>query len=57
MALLSAAFLGLRIYCKFLRHRSLWWDDHILIAAWVSGRRPLAPRARGRSEKLREAED
>lgn len=33
---LSAAFLALRVYCKFLRHRGLWWDDHMLIAAWVS---------------------
>ncbi|KAK4192345.1 hypothetical protein QBC35DRAFT_374073 [Podospora australis] len=33
---ISAAFLALRVYCKFLRHRGLWWDDHILIASWVS---------------------
>lgn len=33
---LSAMFLALRVYCKFLRHRGLWWDDHILIASWVS---------------------
>ncbi|KAK4210251.1 hypothetical protein QBC37DRAFT_448614 [Rhypophila decipiens] len=33
---LSAAFLALRVYCKFLRHRGLWWDDHVLIAAWLS---------------------
>jgi hypothetical protein len=33
---LSAAFLALRVYCKFLRHRGLWWDDHVLIASWVS---------------------
>jgi hypothetical protein len=33
---LAAVFLGLRVFCKFLRHRGLWWDDHILIAAWVS---------------------
>jgi hypothetical protein len=32
---LSAIFLALRVYCKFLRHRGLWWDDHILIASWV----------------------
>jgi hypothetical protein len=32
---LSAMFLALRVYCKFLRHRGLWWDDHILIASWV----------------------
>lgn len=33
---LAAAFLALRIYCKFLRRRGLWWDDYMLIAAWVS---------------------
>jgi len=33
---ISALFLGARIYCKFLRHRGLWWDDYILIGAWVS---------------------
>ncbi|KAK4161872.1 hypothetical protein QBC43DRAFT_91493 [Cladorrhinum sp. PSN259] len=33
---LSAAFLALRVYCKFLRHRGLWWDDHVLIASWFS---------------------
>jgi hypothetical protein len=32
---LSTGFLALRVYCKFLRHRSLWWDDHVLIASWV----------------------
>ena len=33
---LATLFLALRIYCKFHRGRSLWWDDHFLIAAWVS---------------------
>ncbi|OTB06547.1 hypothetical protein M426DRAFT_9677 [Hypoxylon sp. CI-4A] len=32
---LASIFLGLRIYCKFGRHRGLWWDDHILISAWA----------------------
>jgi len=32
---LAAMFLALRLYCKFLRHRGLWWDDHVLIASWV----------------------
>ncbi len=35
----AALFLGLRIFCKVLRRLSLWWDDYILIAGWVS--RPL----------------
>ncbi|KAI1646018.1 uncharacterized protein F4817DRAFT_341626 [Daldinia loculata] len=32
---LAGTFLGLRMYCKFSRHRGLWWDDHILIFAWA----------------------
>ncbi|KAI0025148.1 hypothetical protein F4780DRAFT_792719 [Xylariomycetidae sp. FL0641] len=31
----SLVFLGLRLYCKFVGHRGLWWDDHILIVSWV----------------------
>jgi hypothetical protein len=36
--LFSAAtvFLLLRVYCRFLGRRNLWWDDWILIAGWVS---------------------
>jgi len=32
----SGLFLVLRLYCKFLKHRGLWWDDHVLVMAWVS---------------------
>ncbi|OIW28115.1 hypothetical protein CONLIGDRAFT_655703 [Coniochaeta ligniaria NRRL 30616] len=32
---LALAFLLARVYCKFLRHRGLWWDDGVLIAAYV----------------------
>jgi hypothetical protein len=32
----SAVFLALRVYCKFTRARTLWWDDHFLIGSWVS---------------------
>ncbi|KAI1474592.1 hypothetical protein F4774DRAFT_400038 [Daldinia eschscholtzii] len=32
---LAGIFLGLRIYCKFSRHRGLWWDDQILIFAFA----------------------
>ncbi|KAK3901529.1 hypothetical protein C8A05DRAFT_44827 [Staphylotrichum tortipilum] len=35
LAALSAAFLGLRLFCKFKTHRGLWWDDHVLIVSWV----------------------
>lgn len=37
--LLTAAatvLLGLRVYCKTSTRRRLWWDDWILIAAWVN---------------------
>lgn len=32
---LAAGFMGLRIYCKFSRHRGLWWDDYVLLLSWV----------------------
>ncbi|KAK3681340.1 hypothetical protein B0T22DRAFT_540227 [Podospora appendiculata] len=32
----AAAFLALRIYCKHIGHRGLWWDDWLLIASWVA---------------------
>ncbi len=35
LAILSFGFLALRIYCKFIRRRGLWWDDYVLVAAWV----------------------
>jgi hypothetical protein len=36
LAALSTLLLGLRVYCKLSRCRRLWWDDYVLIAAWVS---------------------
>ncbi|KZL85872.1 hypothetical protein CI238_11171 [Colletotrichum incanum] len=33
---LSAFFLGLRLYCKFKKRSGLWWDDHVLIASWIT---------------------
>ncbi|KAL5601425.1 hypothetical protein BROUX41_002588 [Berkeleyomyces rouxiae] len=33
---LSLIFLLLRVYCKFLKHRGLYWDDYLLIAAWLA---------------------
>ncbi|KAB5578193.1 hypothetical protein GE09DRAFT_953002 [Coniochaeta sp. 2T2.1] len=32
---LALVFLLARVYCKFLRHRGLWWDDGVLIGAYV----------------------
>lgn len=32
----SLLFLVLRLYCKYLTRRWIWWDDYILILAWVS---------------------
>jgi hypothetical protein len=31
----AAIFLGLRLYCKRIRRNKLWWDDYVLIAAFV----------------------
>ncbi|KAK3388758.1 hypothetical protein B0T20DRAFT_457333 [Sordaria brevicollis] len=31
---ISTLFFGLRIYSKFLHKTYMWWDDHVLIAAW-----------------------
>lgn len=36
LTIVSAIFLGLRVYCKLTRHRALWWDDYFLIFSWVS---------------------
>lgn len=36
---LAGAFLALRLYCKFSRHRGAWWDDWFLVGSWV---RPLS---------------
>ncbi len=39
----SSPFLALRLYCKYLRHNGLWWDDYVLIGAWVRAPpRPVA---------------
>ncbi|KAK1833996.1 hypothetical protein QBC39DRAFT_389658 [Podospora conica] len=34
----SGLFLSLRLYCKYLKNpgRGLWWDDHVLIMAWLA---------------------
>jgi hypothetical protein len=36
VTVVSGVFLGLRVYCKLTRHRSMWWDDYFLILSWVS---------------------
>ena len=44
----ATLFLSLRLYCRFLKGLRLWWDDVVLIAAWVRqpsrpcGRHPLS---------------
>ncbi|GAB1315642.1 hypothetical protein MFIFM68171_05852 [Madurella fahalii] len=35
LAGVATVFLTLRIYCRVFRGQRLWWDDGILIAAWV----------------------
>jgi hypothetical protein len=36
LSTLTTIFLGLRIYVKRATGRKLWWDEWILIAAWVT---------------------
>lgn len=36
VGVLSGIALGLRLYCKVKRSRQAWYDDYILMAAWVS---------------------
>lgn len=36
LAAASGFLLFLRVYCKLWRGRGLWWDDHLLIIAWVT---------------------
>jgi len=38
---LATIFLALRLYCKAIGHRNLYWDDYALIGAWVSTTRTL----------------
>ena len=40
LSALATLFLALRLWAKFRRRKNLWWDDYILIAAWVRERRP-----------------
>jgi len=35
LGVIATVFLGLRVYCRLLRRQHLWWDDGILIGAWV----------------------
>ncbi|KAI1780283.1 hypothetical protein F4818DRAFT_1432 [Hypoxylon cercidicola] len=32
---LAAAFLGLRLFCKYKRRGGLWLDDYVLMASWL----------------------
>lgn len=35
-------FLALRVYAKLSRRHDLWWDDYVLIAAWVEFTTPCS---------------
>ncbi|OIW27870.1 hypothetical protein CONLIGDRAFT_646091 [Coniochaeta ligniaria NRRL 30616] len=35
MFAISSCFLILRVYCRAIRTRAMWWDDYLLIAGWV----------------------
>lgn len=43
LTIFATIFLVLRIYSKNLVGRKLWWDDYILIAAWVCLQPPPIP--------------
>jgi len=43
LAGVSSVFLALRVYSKFRSRRRLWWDDMLIIVAWVR----LPPGGRG----------
>lgn len=32
----SSVFLALRLWCKLTRRHGLWYDDYVLLAAYVS---------------------
>jgi hypothetical protein len=32
----ATVFLFMRVYCKITRGHGLWYDDYVLILAWVS---------------------
>lgn len=32
----STVFLALRLWCKLTRRHGLWYDDYVLLAAYVS---------------------
>lgn len=34
MTIMTALFLGTRLYVKFTTHRGMWWDDHLLLMSW-----------------------
>lgn len=31
----ATIFLVLRLYCRVVRSKQLWWDDYILVASWA----------------------
>lgn len=35
LSCLSGVFLAVRLYIKISRRYPLWWDDWILVMAWV----------------------
>ena len=46
LAVLSGAFVLLRVFLKLRQRRGLWWDDYILILAYVRSLSLAAPRPR-----------
>jgi len=43
---LATLFIAIRVYCKFLKSKRLYWDDAVLIASYAS--HPRLPDAQKR---------
>lgn len=42
LVVLSALLLSARLWVKFASRGRMWWDDHFLVASWVSLPPPVA---------------
>lgn len=36
LVFIAFVFLCMRFYCKYIGRKRLWWDDYVLIGAWIS---------------------
>jgi hypothetical protein len=35
MLFITTTFLAIRLYCRAIRTKALWWDDYLLVASWA----------------------